>query len=104
MQMDRDNIEDINKNDLLEENDIEVTNFIFENFIVLINYKMYLKSDLKSKGIEFVDENYNLLTRANMQEFYDMLSLEEKTECYKTLDDFIEEGLSGNGSLSRLKF
>jgi hypothetical protein len=104
MQMDYKDIEDTSQFDLLEENDIEVSSFIFDNFIVLKNYKMYSKADLKKRNIEFVDENYQLLTREDIEDFYNMLTDEDKKESYPRLNDFIEEGLSKNGTLERLKY
>ena len=92
-----------NREDLLIENNLP-KNTNFDDYVILQNYKMYRKEDLKKFGYEYVDENYDLLSRKNIQEFYDMNTDEEKAECYPTLDDYIEEGTSKNGTLQKLNF
>jgi hypothetical protein len=92
-----------NRADLLTENNLpKDTNF--DDFIVLWNYKMFHKQTLKNLEYEFVDENYFLLKETDIISYYNNLTEEERKECYPFLIDYIEEGISKNGSLARLNF
>jgi hypothetical protein len=88
-------------NEILEENNLDK----FEscnNYIVLWNWTTILKSEVKEKGYIFVDENLKLLTMDDIKEFYNMITDEERTDCYPTINHFINEGLSINGTLERI--
>jgi hypothetical protein len=88
-------------NEILEENNLDK----FEScndYIVLWNWKAILKSEVKEKRYVFVDENLKLLTMDDIKEFYDMITDEERKDCYPTINHFINEGLSINGTLERL--
>jgi hypothetical protein len=76
----------------------------FSEFILLANYKMYHKQTLKNLGIEYADENYNLLKESDIRDSYSTLTAEEKEDCYPTFEDYLEEGLSKNGILIKLIF
>jgi hypothetical protein len=92
-----------NRLDILVENNLPIGTK-FSEFILLANYKMYHKQTLKNLEYVFVDENYELLTESDIWDCYNSLTEEEKEDCYPTIDDFVEEGTSKNGTLERLIF
>lgn len=102
-QIKKQDVEELCKEDFFVDNDLPMNTDITQ-FIILYNYEMYHKKTLQKMGYEYVDENYILLRESDINEFYETLTEEEKEDCYPTVYDFIEEGLSKNGTLEKLDF
>ena len=102
-QSDIDEMHVTHKLDILVENNLPIGTK-FSEFILLSNYKMYHKQTLKNLEYAFVDENYFLLKETDIISYYNNLTEEEREDCYPFLIDYIEEGISKNGTLERLIF